>query len=188
MASITAPCACRRYLPLRLRGAVRWTRDALLPPSAAALCLAAFVGGLAPCHAFESSLAISSASCSHFSVPSLARASFITSGLPWNVGLLRRQSAASTSARPLHSMNVNPRGFPVSRAVGRAQKGGQPSRAAPVRFWCARAYQHTLWPRRSLALCFLPRWPTRLFRQIGSAAMTRSCETRQASPLRRPAP
>src|SRR5437870_11638641 len=47
-----------------LPGAARWTRAALWPPPAAALCRAAFAGGLVPFHAFEKSLAIFAPSCS----------------------------------------------------------------------------------------------------------------------------
>src|SRR5438128_9672180 len=60
--------AYRRPPARRLPCAARRHRDALLPPTAAALCRAAFAGGPFPWHAFERSRAIASPSCSSLRV------------------------------------------------------------------------------------------------------------------------
>src|SRR5712671_2190607 len=78
--------ACRRPLTRRLPWAARWTRAALWPPPAAALCRAAFAGGLVPFPVFERLLVISSPS---------------SASLPWFIPRVHScQCATRGRARP----------------------------------------------------------------------------------------
>src|SRR5436189_6377387 len=78
-----------------LPGAARSTRAALWPPPAAALCRAAFAGGLVPFHVFERSLVIFSP---------------LSSSLPWFI------PCARPAAGPLRSV-VLVRGGALTRTV-----------------------------------------------------------------------
>jgi hypothetical protein len=76
---------------------------------------------------------------------------------------------------------------PCTHSALHGASGPWAARRAPVRLWFSSALAHTCSPRPSWACCYRSWWPSRRFRQIDFAAMTRPSGILQASPRRRAA-